>query len=72
MSWENNNLRPTKNMLVVLVKIKLEPKIGVLSQLKLIPLILGKVRTQHILPPTNKRDGEIHVTKKNLILTASK
>ena len=36
-------------MLIVLVKIKLEPKIVVLSQLKPIPLILGKVRTQHIL-----------------------
>ena len=53
------------------MKIKLEPKIGVLPQLIPIPLILGKVRTQHIMPPTNKRDDEIHVTK-NLILTSSK
>jgi hypothetical protein len=53
------------------VKIKLEPKIGVLPQLILIPFIFGKVRTQQIMPPTNKRDDEINVTK-NLILTASK
>jgi hypothetical protein len=35
-------------MLIVLEKIKLEPKIGVLSQLKPIPFIPGKVGTQLI------------------------
>ena len=36
-------------MLIVLLKIKLESKIGVLSQVKPIPFILGKVGTLNIL-----------------------
>ena len=38
-----------------MIKIKLEPKIGVLSQVKQIPFILGKVGTLNILASLIKR-----------------